>query len=130
MDKVIKTLNAVRGILDVKVLSKEDKQKIFELEKEENVGIFECLKRKSAVIIVHDSEFRDPVGDLVVVKEGKVVFPVLEFPELGYMNSVSSSPSQEVHDFLVKRYSLKRDKECATIVIGFDEELPGSSHRS
>ena len=121
MEKAISHLKAMRGLKQVKVLNNEHKKEIMRRESKNNEGVSECLKKKTVIILVHDSEFREAVSELVIKKNDEVYFPALPFPEL--VNAISSSPSKAVHDFLVKEYDLVDDPEFATILIGFEELL-------
>ena len=123
MERVIGDVSRMKGVVEVKLLESVHKEDIQKIEKENNLGVLECLRKKNIVIAVHDSSFRDPLGPLVIFNGKGFVLPPLPFPELRGVNVMSGSPSKDVHDFLMKKYSLKDHPEFATILIGFDELL-------
>jgi len=53
---------------------------------------------------------------------GTYIFPPVPFPELEGIaqNVVSSSPSKQVHEYLMGLLELDSDTELATLLIGFD----------
>ena len=116
---IIKTLKETKGLDNVNLLNEETRDIIRNLEEEHNEGVSTCLDRKFTVVLTHDSNFRDPVREIVREKNGKVLFPPIPFPEVKAQNVVSSSPSKEIHDFLVKEFKLIL-KDEATLLIGFD----------
>ena len=120
MEILIDTLKKLKGVTQVRVLDNTHKEELFLLEEERNLGVRECLKRKTVLILLHNSDFRDPIGSLVLKNKKSILFPPLPFPELGAKNVVSASPSKEVHTFLVEQYLLKKESELATVLIGFD----------
>ena len=117
VSKIIQDLEKIEGLSNIKLLKKEDKQNIIELEDKNNIGVIECIKRNHTLILTHDERFREPTGEIVI---NKVTFPPIPFPEIKAKNVVSSSPSENVHNLLVKKYTLKIINNDATLLIGFD----------
>ncbi|MBI2673302.1 hypothetical protein HYX19_03515 [Candidatus Woesearchaeota archaeon] len=120
IDKIIKDLVKIKGLSNVKLLTKEDKKQIIKLENKSNVGVIECAKRKYTLVLTHDDKFRKPIGEIVINKDGRAIFPPIPFPEVKAKNVVSSSPSEKVHSLLVKKYNLEIINSDATLLIGFD----------
>jgi hypothetical protein len=116
---IIKTLRETKGLDNVFLLKEDLKDIVRNLEEEHNDGVTSCLDRKFTVLLTHDSNFRDPVREIVKQESGKISFPPIPFPEVKANNVVSSSPSEEVHNFLVKKFKLNL-KDEATLLIGFD----------
>tara|TARA_Y100000310_G_C20620048_1_gene782768 strand:- start:361 stop:735 length:375 start_codon:yes stop_codon:yes gene_type:complete len=120
--EVLETLKETKGLDNVFLIKEETKDIIRNLEDEENEGVISCLDRKFTVLLTHDSNFRDPVREIVKKENGKTSFPPIPFPEVKANNVVSSSPSEEVHKFLVKEFNLDLSDE-ATLLIGFDSGI-------
>ncbi len=119
MEKYIQELMKVKGILDAKPIEGTQKNVLTNLESENNIGMLACLQRTNVVVVVHNEAFRKPLGSLVQVEEGKVVFPGLPFPEVKAKNVISASPSKDAHDFLRREFGWE-ENTLATILIGFD----------
>ena len=120
---VINQLEAMKGLVQVKLVEERLKKKIERLEVKNNIGVFDCLKKERLAVLVHDSEFRDPPTSLVIKKKEELIFPSLPFKELKKVNAISPSPSKEVHQLLIRELKLKKHPEHATILIGFDDTL-------
>ncbi|MAG52856.1 MAG: hypothetical protein CMH62_02740 [Nanoarchaeota archaeon] len=120
--QILETLSRTKGLDNVYLVKEETKDIIRNIEEENNEGVLTCLGRKFTVLVTHDSNFRDPVREIVKQEDGKTSFPPIPFPEVKANNVVSSSPSKEVHDFLVKEFNLKLEDE-ATLLIGFDSGI-------
>lgn len=116
---IINDLEKVGGLGNVNLLDKNDINYIRNNEEKNNLGVFECLKREYVLIMTHDSSFRNPEGDIVKKKNGKVIFPAAKFSELKAKNVVSSSPGIKIHNYLIERFKLRLDDE-ATLLIGFN----------
>jgi hypothetical protein len=108
-------LEKLDGLSNVHLLSEEQKNRILEIEEVRNKGVIECAKREKCFVVVHDSTFREPDSEIVVEKDDNVEFPVVGFHEI--VNSISSSPSLKVHEFLVKEFKMELNDE-ATLLIG------------
>ena len=119
MEEHILTLKKVKGVVDVKSIEGTQKNVLANLESENNIGVLECFQRKNVLVIVHDETFREPLGELSVKKDGKVVFPGLPFPEIKGKNVISASPCKDGHDFLRREFGWENSTH-ATILIGFD----------
>lgn len=112
----IKTLESLKGISNIHILKEEQKDIILNLEDENNLGVHKCLEKKYSIVITHDSSFRDPTCPIVKKENGHTILPEVPFPEI---NSISSSPSKEVHDYLAKEFNLKL-KDEATLILGLN----------
>lgn len=117
---VLKEVLSMEGISEGFVLEDEDRDNIGELEDEENTGVFECLKKKNVIVVLHDSKFRPPEGDLVKTVDQKVVFPAVPFSGTSGEEAIASSPSRRVHNFLMELFHMHGHTDSATIIIGFD----------
>ena len=119
MDKILQKLKQVKGLSNFNLLHDSQKKKILELEESRNLGVKECLNRQFTLLLTHDSSFRPPCSPEVIKKENSITFPPIAFPEVEAKDVVSSSPSELVHNFLVKEFNLKL-KDEATLIIGFN----------
>ena len=119
VEDIIKELNRIKGLGNVKLLEKEDIDVIRNLEEERNIGVLDCLERDFVLILTHDSSFRNPKSNIVREENGILFFPGVDFPEVSGKDVVSSCPCKEVHDFLIKKFNLKL-KDEATLLIGFN----------
>ena len=119
MEQVLQKLKNVKGLSNFNLLHDSHKKKILELEESRNLGVKECLNRQFTIILTHDSSFRPPTTPEVINKDNKITFPPIAFPEVEAKDVVSSSPSEKVHNFLVKEFNLKL-KDEATLLIGFN----------
>ncbi len=119
-EKIIKNLAKIKGLSNVKLLTEDDKKQIIKLEDKNNIGVIECANRKHTLILTHDNKFREPASEVVINKEGRIIFPSVPFPEVKAKKVISSSPSEKVHNFLVKKHNLKIKNNDATLLIGFD----------
>ena len=116
---IMEKLTSLDGLYNINLIREKDKDIILNMEEEENQGVHECIDRKFTLMVTHNSNFRDPDGEIVKEKDNKIIFPSVPFSEVNAKNVVSSSPCKEVHDFLVKKFDLKL-KDEATLLIGFD----------
>lgn len=112
---IMSNLKQVKGLANFNILSDNDKLAILKLEEPCNIGVLEAISRPYALVLTHDSCFREPAAP--IVKEG--LFPPVPFPEIMAKQVVSSSPSTKVHEFIVSRFNLSLRKEDATLLIGF-----------
>jgi len=127
INKIIDKLMQVKGLANFKLLTESQKEKIKEIVEPRNIGVQESLKREFTLLLTHDSTFRPPTTPEVIQEEGQVIFPPVPFPEVEAKDVVSSSPSEQVHNFLVKEFNLEL-KDEATLLIGFNlllRELQG-----
>lgn len=113
-------LRAVQGLSNFNFLTEEDKDSIRELEEENNFGVFECINRDVCIVLTHNDEFRDPGIPLSILENNEEVFIPIPFPEILERDTISSSPSKNVHEFLEKRFSLDLDEKNATLLVGFN----------
>src|SRR3989338_2813578 len=120
IQKTKETLQNTIGLDNVYLLSEEDKKIIHELEEANNHGVHACIASQVTLVLTHDSRFREPVSIIVKNESNKITFPPVSFPEVKQKNVLSSSPSKEVHDFLVKHFNLRLTEEDATLLIGFE----------
>lgn len=116
----IAKLQTIKGINNINVLRAYDKKWIKENEDPNNIGVFECITRKFTLVVTHDSSFRDPVSRIAEEKDNKILFPAVAFPEISAKNAISSSPGENVHNYLVERFKMKLNNNEATLLIGFD----------
>mgnify|MGYP001608487405 FL=1 len=116
---IIASLSQVRGLSNITLLKDEDKDIIRNLEDEENEGVFSCLDKQFTLVLIHNSDFRTPEGEIVRKENGKIIFPPIPFSEVNAKNVVSSSPNKDTHEFLIKQYDFTIIDE-ATLLIGFD----------
>lgn len=118
--KIIEDLKKVEGLYNPILVPKEFKDEIISLEDKNNLGIRECLNREYCLFVLHNSEFREPVSEIVIKEGKKVILPAVGFPEVDGKNVVSSSPSLKVHEFLSEKFELDLEDEEASLLIGFE----------
>ena len=122
--KAMKTLKQMKGVLRVSGdIPQEIRKEIEAKESENNSGVKECVsKRTHCLCITHNSEFRAAASPIVIHNKntGEYFFPPVEFPEISENNTVSSSPSEIVHRYLIKILFDQVDKFEATILIAFN----------
>jgi len=119
LNQIITKLSETQGLANLKLLTDSQKKKIEEIEEPRNLGVREAIQRDFTILVTHDSTFRPPKSKEVIHEGGQVIFPPVPFPEVEAKNVVSSSPSEQVHNFLVKEFELKLTEE-ATLLIGFN----------
>lgn len=117
---IISELKSTTGLTNVIELTNLDKLEFRILEDSNNFGVRFALERKHTLVVVHNSEFRPPLGAMVLHKNGELIFPPLPFPEVGALSVISSSPSVILHKHIVNRFNLNLEAEEATLIIGFD----------
>lgn len=117
--KEIQTLLSIQWIKEVVVLSDSDRRHIFEHEEDRNHGVYESLRKQVLLAATHDSTFREPDEAIVMKAEKKVIFPTVKFYEIQRSSVVSSSPGQEVHEYLVPKFQNLWEYD-ATLIIWFD----------
>lgn|SRR3989338_5011566 len=120
IDKVLSVMKSLAGLNNFIVLSENDKEEIMRMELEHNLGVFECLKRDCTILFTHDSRFREPPEPVVSIFNERAIFPPVAFPEVKEKDTVSSSPSWNVHQFLVEKFGLKLNEDEATLLLGFN----------
>lgn len=120
LQKIITALKSITGLTCVFLLNDIDKLEFKVLEDSNNWGIGLALEREHALVIIHNSNFRPPMGSMVMHKEGKFIFPPLPFPEINARNVTSSSPSAVLHKHIINRFDLNLTPEEATLIVGFD----------
>lgn len=92
--KIRLALEGVKGVLGIKVLSQEEREKILELEQEAekkvlfgmgkgfNAGLREILKRDFVVVIITDNEFEWPPEPAIqIVCDDEVIGEEIKSPE-------------------------------------------------
>ena len=120
LKEAIKILEVIEGLDNIVILNEKDKTFIKNTEISNNIGVFDCLKKKNLLFITHDERFREPQENLVIEENGKLIFPSIQFIELSKFKAISSSPSSKLHNPLVKHLKLKIKDHEASIIIGFD----------
>src|SRR3989344_327362 len=106
LKKIKEELEQIAGLKVHAVLSQEIRNVIATKEEGHNLGVREALARQIVLLITHDDQFRDPWGEQVCFTKEGHYFPPLPFPEVQGHNVVSSSPSKEIHDFLINQYKI------------------------
>jgi hypothetical protein len=122
VNEIMDSLNKVKGLRALAILDEDKKDLVKALEEERNKGVFECLERDWTILVAHDSNFREPVKEIVDGDGEDLSFPGIGFPEVDGKNVVSSSPSKSVHNALMEALHVSIDSEEATLLIGFDLE--------
>lgn len=120
MQAIIEKLNSVKGLRIVAILNRSTRAEIAIREDIRNTGVFEVLARKKILLLAHDSSFREPASEIVKKEDNSFVLPAVPFPEIDAADVVSSSPSAEVHEFLIKKLGLSLAEEEATLLVGFN----------
>lgn len=115
---VKQTLLVLRGIKDVAMLTEDDKDRIWNIEEERNIGVFETLMRRYVVVVTHDASWRPAAADIVIKRGERVIFPPVPFPEVKEKDAVSSSPGMAAHQYLSSKVRIEPND--ATILIGFN----------
>ena len=118
--EIFRQLQTVKGLKPLTYLEDKHKKFVESHEQKNNLGVFDALKRQHTLLLVHDSSFRDPAGPIVQKYISGVIFPSVPFPEVEAKNVISSSPSREVHEKLLKQLHLSVTPQEATLLIGFD----------
>lgn len=116
----IAKLQTIKGLSNINQLRAYDKKFIKENEDQNNLGVFECIKRKNTLVVTHDSTFRDPDSKISYEDHGQIYFPPVPFHEITGKDVISSSPGEKVHTYLVERFKLKLKNNEATLLIGFN----------
>lgn len=109
----------IQGIKEVIELSDADRRYIFEHEEDRNHGVYESLRKQVLFAATHDATFREPDEAIVMKAWKKVIFPTVKFHEIQRASVVSSSPWEEVHEYLVPKFQNLGEYD-ATLIIGFD----------
>ncbi len=115
---VTHNLQVLRGIKEVAMLTEDDKDTVWNMEEERNIGVFETIMRRYVIVVTHDSSWRPAASDIVIKRGQRVVFPPVPFPEVKEKDAVSSSPGLDVHQFLSSKVRIEPND--ATILIGFN----------
>ncbi len=115
---IIHQLSLLQGITRYYLLSADEKKHVTAHEDANNLGVLEAARRQYCVCLIHDSNWREPVQNIVKKENGEIVFPPVVFPEVPAHNVVSSSPGIEIHGWLSKKVRVEGDE--ATLLIGFD----------
>ena len=118
IQKIIIALKKIPGLDNIIILSPEDKKYIKTIEDTNNQGVLQALMLPHTIACTHDSSFRKPMTDIVILKKGTLILPPVPFPEIHAAQVVSSSPNQTVDAYLKKK--MKPKKDDATLIIGFD----------
>ena len=120
LQKVIDELKSTSGSTKILLLTNLDKLEFKVLEDSNNWGVKLALERRYVFVVVHDSNFRQPMGSMVLQDNNQLIFPPLPFPEIKAWNVISSSPSAVLHKHIINRFDLDLTNEDATLIIGFD----------
>lgn len=116
--KMLHLIINIKGITGAKYLTEEDKDNVWKLEEDRNIGVYEALMRKHVLVATHDSLLRPPAADIVVQRAGKIMFPGVAFPEIPQKDVVSCSPGLSAHQYLASKIAVKGDD--ATLLIGWN----------
>ncbi|MBS3064136.1 MAG: hypothetical protein J4445_01645 [DPANN group archaeon] len=120
LQRIILELKSTKGLINIIPLNDLDKLEFKVLEDSNNFGVGLSLQRKYALIVIHDSNFRPPVGTMIIKDDNTLIFPPLPFPEVKAWNVISGSPSVVLHNHIINRFNLNLTSEHATLIIGFD----------
>jgi|TARA_B100001971_G_scaffold176273_1_gene170239 hypothetical protein len=120
LNQIFQELGGIKGLKSIAFLDSNMKEIVNKLEEENNQGVLESVKKDYTLLLSHDSCFRKPVSEVVSYKDGTVMLPPVDFPEVNAREVVSSSPSLKVHDALLKELNISLDAEEATLLIGFN----------
>ncbi|MBS3064439.1 MAG: hypothetical protein J4472_01375 [DPANN group archaeon] len=101
LQKVIDELKSISGLTKILLLTNLDKLEFKVLEDSNNWGVKLALERRYVFVVVHDSNFRQPMGSMV-------------------LQDNNSSPSAVLHKHIINRFDLDLTNEDATLIIGFD----------
>ena len=118
VQRIINDLKKLSGLHNFIILDDKDINIIRKLEEKRNRAVLEAIRRTHVIAFTHESSFRKPVGKIVVKQKNKIIFPPVPFPEVKAKNVVSGSPGYTVDSYLRKK--IKRKKEDATLIVGFD----------
>ncbi len=108
-------LRFIKGLHSPTPLKNKEINKIRKLNEPNNIGVEEVLNKKNIILVFHDSKFRKPQKKIVKKIDKEVIFPAIPFPEI--KNSISSSPSKRLHNYLIKNRKTKKD--WASLLIGY-----------
>jgi len=117
---IIEDINKIDGLRFVATLEEMHKEIIRVLEEKRNVGVMDCLQREHTMLLLHDSNFRDPEERIVKRKDGELLFPSLPFPEVDGLDVVVSSPSKSVHRALLESLHASASEKEASLLVGFN----------
>ena len=120
IEKIREDVNKIEGLRFVATLEDEHKEIISVLEEKRNTGAMDCLQREHNILLLHDSNFRDPEEKIVLGKGDNLTFPGLPFPEVDALNVVVSSPSLSVHRALLEALHVHAEDEEASLLVGFN----------
>ncbi|MEK6848225.1 MAG: hypothetical protein AABX65_01185 [Nanoarchaeota archaeon] len=120
LNKVVADLEKVEGLKVLGVISKKYKGILSSLEEGNNLGMIECLNKEHTLLLAHNSNFRQPVSEIVKRTGETLIFPPVPFPEVRAENVVSSSPSLAVHNWLLNEFNLALTPTEATLLVGFN----------
>lgn len=115
---VAQILHSLKGIKEVRILHAEEKDHLWQHEELRNIGVFETLMRRHTIVFTHDSTWRPAVGDLVLKRGERIIFPGLPFPEVKEPSTISASPGKDMHDYLSTK--VKVESNDATVLVGFN----------
>lgn len=118
--QAFRILQEIKGLDNIVILDRKDIKLIKNTEIKNNIGVFDCLKKKNILFVTHDERFREPQENLVIEEKGKLIFPSIKFIELSKIKAISSSPSVKLHKSLIKHLKLKIKKNEASMIIAFD----------
>lgn len=120
VEEGMKILKSLPWVTEVVELSHEAKAYIRAHEEIRNSWVMEVISRDCVLVFLHNEHFREAAGNLVEKNaKNEVFFPSLPFPEIRGKRVVSASPSESIHEYLLKffPYSEKLD---ASVLVGWD----------
>jgi hypothetical protein len=116
----VTTIKNLPWVTDVIELSPHSREYIRMHEESRNHGVMEVVSREHVVCFLHNSEFREPESALVEKDiSWEVIFPPVSFSEIIGSSVVSGSPSESIHNYLL-RYFPYASPGDASVVVGWD----------
>lgn len=123
VEKNIQILTTLSGISDIIELSNDARKYIGDHEEARNHGVYDVLKRKYILCFIHDNSFREPAWQIVLKNSHwESYFPSIPFPEVDGNDIVSASPSESIHEYLL-RFFPYANIDDATVLIGWNEDI-------
>lgn len=113
----VKSLTWVTGAV---MLGSDAREYISGYEESRNHGVYDVLRKKHVLCLLHDDLFPVPHENLVVKNsKGEIYFPPLAFPQIQEPWAISASPSKEIHEYLLRYFPYAQEHE-ATVLVGWD----------
>ncbi|QQG38570.1 MAG: hypothetical protein HYS32_03110 [Candidatus Woesearchaeota archaeon] len=120
IETIMKELSLIKGLSNPILIPNKDKKELIKKEHQNNLGVLEALKKDVTLLVTHNYNFKVVEEKVYIEKEGQIFFISMPFPEIKAKDAISSSPTEDFHKFLVKKYRLKLSPEDATLLIGFN----------